>query len=103
MQKKHKKAPGARRVSWAAVALCTALAVVVLVLLYMMEYNWDLGQLPKAASTDAVSDVAPVGSVRVTEVMTSNKTAVADENGLYPDWVEVHNAGSEPVDVTAGR
>jgi hypothetical protein len=100
LQKKHKKAPGVRRVSWVAVALCAALAVAVLVLLYMMEYNWDLGQLPKAASTDAVSDVAPVGAVRVTEVMTSNKTAVVDENGLYPDWVEVHNAGSEPVDVT---
>ena len=100
MHKKRVKAPGVRRVSWAAAALPAAFAVATLALLYLAEYKWNLGQLPRATTTDAVSDVAPVGAVRVTEVMSSNKSAVADENGLYPDWVEVHNAGNEPVDVT---
>lgn len=38
--------------------------------------------------------------VYINEVMTSNKGAVADENGNYPDWVEIHNSTNEAVDIT---
>ncbi len=38
-------------------------------------------------------------SVRITEVMSSNRTAYPDENGSFPDWVEISNTGAEPVDI----
>ena len=33
----------------------------------------------------------------INEVMLSNKATLADENGLFPDWVELYNYGSEPL------
>ncbi len=43
---------------------------------------------------------AVVSNVRINEVMASNKGAVPDENGDYPDWVELYNAGSAPADIS---
>ena len=37
--------------------------------------------------------------VRINEVMASNKSSLADESGLFPDWVEVYAYGSESVDL----
>ena len=31
------------------------------------------------------------------EVMASNSTTIADEDGEYPDWIELYNHGSDPV------
>jgi len=33
------------------------------------------------------------------EVMTSNSTAVTDENGRYPDWVEIWNSTDRPINL----
>ncbi|MCD4693031.1 MAG: lamin tail domain-containing protein [Calditrichales bacterium] len=35
----------------------------------------------------------------INEFMASNDAAVTDENGEYDDWIEIYNAGSEPVDI----
>ena len=37
--------------------------------------------------------------IRICEVMTSNKGTVPDDNGDYPDWVEIENTSDEDVDV----
>jgi hypothetical protein len=37
--------------------------------------------------------------VRVNEVMSSNGDTLEDENGDSPDWLELHNAGGEPVNL----
>lgn len=37
--------------------------------------------------------------VVISEVMTSNKGAVADDNGEYPDWIEIHNQGQDAVNI----
>ena len=101
MQKKGKKARGVRNQSGAMVAMAAVAAVIVMALLYMMEFQWGLGELPLSAkTTDNVASIAPVGAVRITEIMASNRTAVSDENGRFPDWVELHNTSSEPVDIT---
>jgi len=85
----------------AAVALSIGCAVVVLVLLYMMEFVWGVGEMRTSMDTEkAVAPVAPVGAVRITEVMSSNKSAVADETGAFPDWVELKNTSGESVDIT---
>ncbi len=43
------------------------------------------------------------GALEITEVMSRNETFFPDENGLCPDYVEVHNVSSEPVDLDGWR
>ncbi len=37
------------------------------------------------------------GALEITEVMADNATFFADENGQYPDYVEIHNKSNSPV------
>ncbi len=37
--------------------------------------------------------------VTITEFMAANSSVIADENGLYPDWIEIHNAGTNAVNL----
>lgn len=46
----------------------------------------------QAAPPAAVPD-----TLRITEFMAVNRQTLADEEGDYSDWVEIHNAGSAPV------
>jgi hypothetical protein len=38
-------------------------------------------------------------SIVINEVMASNATTIADEDGDYPDWIELYNAGTETVNL----
>ncbi len=99
MQKKiRKKAPGARPNSALPIVMALAAAVAVVAFAYMLQYAWGLGDFSQ--QKPPVASVAPVGAVRLTEVMSSNKTAWADEQGKFPDWVELMNTASQPVDIT---
>ncbi|CAN5400050.1 hypothetical protein BH23VER1_BH23VER1_12910 [soil metagenome] len=40
-----------------------------------------------------------LGQVGITEFMASNSNTLADGNGEFNDWVEIHNAGAEAVDL----
>jgi hypothetical protein len=35
----------------------------------------------------------------ISEVMAANSTTLADEDGAYPDWIELHNPEASPVDL----
>ncbi len=35
----------------------------------------------------------------INEVMASNRTSIRDPQGEYDDWIEIYNAGPEPIDV----
>ena len=37
--------------------------------------------------------------LRISEIMPSNQTAVPDENGSFPDWLEVWNSGETEVNL----
>ncbi|MBK9291971.1 MAG: CotH kinase family protein [Bacteroidetes bacterium] len=37
--------------------------------------------------------------VRLNEIMSSNAVALADEDGDYPDWIELYNHGNEAVNL----
>ena len=39
-------------------------------------------------------------SIVINEVMAANKTVLADEDGDFPDWIELYNPNSVPVDLT---
>lgn len=38
-------------------------------------------------------------TIQISEVMTSNKGTVPDNTGDYPDWVELHNASDQEVEI----
>ncbi len=52
--------------------------------------------LSKSGGTVAVS----TASVEINEVMTSNKGAVPDGQGNFPDWIEIHNRTDKAVDIS---
>ncbi len=43
--------------------------------------------------------LAGYSGLRISEIMASNATAVTDENGDYPDWLEIWNTGNTAVNM----
>ena len=41
--------------------------------------------------------LASFGAVRVTEFMAANDSGLADEDGEFSDWIEIHNPDSAPI------
>src|SRR5947209_16671110 len=39
--------------------------------------------------------------VIISEFMADNKTALADEDGQFPDWIEIYNTGANTVNLRA--
>lgn len=50
---------------------------------------------PGAANSTGESSLAHV--LFINEFLASNQTVVADDAGDYDDWIELYNAGSEPI------
>lgn len=48
----------------------------------------------------ADDDTAPTSTLVINEFMASNQATIADEAGAFPDWIEIHNTGTEAVDLT---
>ncbi len=47
----------------------------------------------------SLSGFAQAGNVRITELMAINNSTLRDEDGSYSDWLELYNAGTDPVDL----
>ena len=43
------------------------------------------------------------GCIRITEIMVKNRAALCDEDGDFPDWIELTNVSEAPVDLTDCR
>ena len=61
--------------------------------------------LPKGAEHDVFIFQVNVSGflasdVVINEIMASNQTAVADQDGQYDDWIELFNTSSAPVDLS---
>ncbi len=46
------------------------------------------------------SGVALTSELYINEVMSSNSSTIADEDGEYSDWIELYNAGAAAIDLT---
>ena len=75
-----------KRRFFSTLLLCTALIVGLVV--YMASLDKQSGDSPASVS------------VRINEVMTSNKGSVPDELGNFPDWVELYNPSDKTVDLS---
>ena len=83
MAKRRKRAAAARRLLIIALLGVCAVALV----LYL-----------KSGGSLAPEDA--VAQVEINEVMTSNKGAVPDETGDFPDWVEFYNNTDTKLDIS---
>jgi spore coat protein CotH len=56
---------------------------------------------PRAANSNVPTVIThkPVPNIVINEFMASNSTTIADENGDHDDWIELYNAGVDPVDM----
>ena len=43
------------------------------------------------------SRVLLVGDLLISELMPDNNSTLADEDGHYEDWIEIHNQGETPI------
>src|SRR5262245_5622395 len=43
---------------------------------------------------------ASVGQVVISEFMADNKRTLADEDGQFPDWLEIYNTSADPVNLS---
>lgn len=70
-------------------------------LLALIVFAPTASQQPAAniSGTEVDPEVASTGDVnlRISEVMASNRTAYPDETGAFPDWIELTNAGTQPI------
>ena len=41
-----------------------------------------------------------VASPRLTELMAGNESSIADEDGDFSDWIEIHNSETSSVDLS---
>lgn len=93
---RKKKTPLLRK---GALGLLIGLSAFVVLMVILAPWN------PTRLTAVSVSgtDVAEAGTViyttdiRVTEVMSSNRSAFPDENGSYPDWIELTNVGESTL------
>ena len=70
-----------------------------LVLLIIFAPNIGGTPASNISGTEVQKEQAATGNraLRITEVMSSNRSAYPDEDGAFPDWVEITNTGDEPI------
>ncbi len=52
---------------------------------------------PEQSAATPEPSPEPLLPLEISEVMSSNKSTICDEEGLFPDWVELHNTGEEAL------
>jgi len=66
--------------------------------------GWDHGLKPYVAQRAAsllatVNEPAPLPPLVINEFLADNEAVNRDETGAYEDWLEIYNAGSEPIEL----
>lgn len=84
---------------WQMAAVLAAVAAVLVVCQWVWRDGFSVQAKKKTAAVERVSEIRGSGPIRLNELMTSNSSAYADEEGQTSDWVEVINVGSEPVNL----
>src|SRR4051812_4412467 len=58
-----------------------------------------VGRVPAPGAPIATPEAAPSEGARITEFMANNQTTLADEDGDFRDWLEIHNGSDSPVNL----
>ena len=96
---RSRRAP--RRHTLLPFALCCVGALALGVILQVLLPN---GFVPRSAAGDkaavaVVTEIEASDTVQINEVMTANGRLFRDASGRTPDWIELRNASTEPVNL----
>lgn len=82
------------------VPLLIALSAMI-VLLILFAPQATVSPAANLTGTDIDVEQAANGNtaLRITEVMSSNRSAFPDNEGAFPDWIELTNTGDTPIDL----
>ena len=83
--------------------LVIVIGVVFVLLCALLQQKVFPGGTQIAAPETQVSPIDVANSFRITEVMSSNSSALQDDTGAYSDWIELTNIASYDVDVTGWK
>lgn len=75
---------------------------VVIVLAFFLQKMWPDGfplKIRERLDNSNVITEIHSGSVRINEIMTSNKKALFAQDGTAPDWIEIMNASDSPQNI----
>ena len=81
-------------------AAAAALIAVIGCLMQFVIYPAGFFPSDTAKAVTTVAEISSSRGVRINEVMTSNKTALGDSEGSYPDWIELINTTGSTIDIT---
>ncbi len=95
-----------RRRNRVTVTLALAVFAVVLALIVIVSPKKPTGRATYSVGTDSGLVGDATGGVStyyqglvISELMSANSTAVPDEGGNYPDWIEIWNSSDHPIDL----
>ena len=84
------------------VGVCAGIIVLGLLLQGLMPNGFQLTTIEDTAERPVAARVSEIhgdGPIRLNELMSANGGVMVDEEGKTPDWVEVANIGSRPVNL----
>jgi hypothetical protein len=61
--------------------------------------SWFLFNVPTPAESNTGSTGSETEEIAINEILTSNITTIADEDGDFEDWIEFYNYGSESINL----
>lgn len=81
--------------------------VAVLVVAFILQFIvypdgrvlYEAGSSTGDETTQMTAEIHGSSVLQFSELMPSNGSALMDESGEYPDWIELTNTGSSPIDV----
>lgn len=66
----------------------------------LLAWYWQFGRAP---AQDSYVPAENESSVRLNELMSSNKSALQDDRGDYSDWIELQNISDQPADISGWK
>ncbi|MEA1876943.1 MAG: lamin tail domain-containing protein, partial [Bacteroidota bacterium] len=61
--------------------------------------SWQIFSLPTPGTSNADLGGGLIESLVINEFMARNTSSYVNENGMYDDWIEIYNKGSEAINV----
>ena len=85
--------------------LAGVLAALALLFLWPRHEATPTPETPAPTAVDAVQTPIPgaPGLLRIEEIMVKNAAALPDEDGDFPDWIELHNISGGPLELEGWR
>lgn len=79
------------------IGIAAAAMAALLVIAFLFQQYGGGDTRTVSASSNITGNMIEGSPIRITEVMSSNSSALADEDGDYPDWIELKNVSDQPV------